>query len=207
MSNSIAMSVVLPLHNQQSVVVERVEHVLDELSELCHQIQLIAIDDHSTDATGEILHDLSLKFPQLEVLHTGCRMGAKNAAQAAVSKAKGDFVFVQESYGELDFDALRQLWDLRGDDELVMAQVRTYRNEIDEELLNNLTSFAKEFERQFYNGSKDKPAKQESALAQATTTRTIEGQLQMLRRDSIATSTPPSPSHLEMQRRVKSSIV
>ncbi len=149
MNESLALSVVMPVHNQQSSIATRIEHLLDELSELTSKIQVVTIDDFSTDATAEVLDDMKRRFPQLDVLRTFEVLGPKAATQLALPQVQGDFVFVQESYEPLDMDGLRQLWELRGDEELVMAQVRTYRNEIDEELLDNWQNLLKPLRRSF----------------------------------------------------------
>lgn len=204
MNEPMTLSVVLPIRNQQASVSTHIEQLMDELAELSSQIEVVAVDDASTDATLEILEDSRRRFPQLSVVRISKPLGAKAAAQQGLAKVTGDFIVMQESYGTIDFDGLRQLWELRSDKELVMAKVRTFHNEMDEELLEQLTRFASELDK-FASGSSKPKAKEES---ETLSKRTAAGNLQMLRRDSMsAASAKPNLSNFDIQRRETSRVV
>jgi glycosyltransferase involved in cell wall biosynthesis len=206
MNEPMTLSVVLPVRNQQNSVAAHIEQLLEELSELSTQIQVVAVDDASTDATLEILEDATRRFPQLHLVRIPKSLGAKAAAQQGLNKVTGDFIVMHESYGAIDFDGLRQLWELRSDKELVMAKVRTFHNEMDAELLDQLTRFASELTKHSGTASADHASGKEES--ESFSKRTATGHLQMLRRDSMSmASAKPNLSNFDIQRRETSRII
>ena len=60
------VSVVLPACNEESVIGPA---MLSLLNQDYSPLETIAINDRSTDSTGEILDGLAMRFPQLTVIH------------------------------------------------------------------------------------------------------------------------------------------
>ncbi|MCU0708707.1 MAG: glycosyltransferase [Pirellula sp.] len=116
-----SLSIITPVRDGQSTVQNQIESLLELVSELSRHIQLILVDDHSVDATPEILEDLRRKYPQIEVIRNPLALGPSRAAESALHRARGDFIFVQPSYDQINFEELVQLWRLRSDDQLVVA--------------------------------------------------------------------------------------
>lgn len=133
-----SISVILPVYNRQETLARRLERLLDDLSELTPVVQVLVVDDGSTDATPEILEELRCRYPQIEVLRHARPVGPSAAAQRCLNAAQGDFVFVQESYEPIDIEDVKHLWQLRSDRSLVMARARTRSRRIDESLLQKL---------------------------------------------------------------------
>jgi glycosyltransferase involved in cell wall biosynthesis len=117
-----SLSIIIPVRDRQSTIQTRIESLLDLVSELSRFTQLILVDDHSTDATPEVLDDLRRKYPQIEVLRCSQPLGPSRAAESALHRARGDFIFVHPSYDPVNFDELVQLWRLRTDDQMVIAR-------------------------------------------------------------------------------------
>jgi glycosyltransferase involved in cell wall biosynthesis len=112
------------------------------VSELCRNIQLILVDDCSSDATPEVLDDLRRKYPQVEVMRNRQTLGASQAAEQALHRAKGDFIFLHPSYEPVDFDELVQLWRLRRDEQLVVARASTQVRRVDTGFVNRLKDWS-----------------------------------------------------------------
>ncbi|MBN1556346.1 MAG: glycosyltransferase family 2 protein [Phycisphaerae bacterium] len=77
------VSVILPAYNAEAFIAEAVESVR---AQTYTDYELIAVDDGSTDRTGEILDELAKEFPAMRVVrqaNTGLA-GARNAAVAAM---------------------------------------------------------------------------------------------------------------------------
>ena len=182
----------MPVDNVEREIGERVERLMDFLSDLAERFEVVAVDDGSTDATAEVLEELRRRIPQLRVKRLASTLGPAAAAAEGLPLAGGDFIFLHESYGEIDAQAVRQLWGMRSDRELVLARVECYRSEVDVEAVGWLSRLAAGL----------RPQTEKTA---APPSRKPTGQLQMLRRDAVERAVA-NPSHLSRQRNVRSEV-
>ncbi len=120
-----SLSIIAPVRNHAASLASRVEQLLDWVADLCHDVQLLLINDSSVDGTEEVLEELKRAYPQVEVLHNECRQGPSKAAEQAIRRARGELIFVHSSYDPVDLEELQQLWRLRQDRHLVFARVST----------------------------------------------------------------------------------
>lgn len=131
-----SLSIILPVHNAQRQLAKRVAELLDVLPDLTSKFELVIVDDCSTDDTEEVAQDLARTYPQVRVVrHTG-RRGATSAVQTGIQYCLGEIVFVQDVDSPLRQSDLVRLWELRQDEQLVMA--RPQPGPIPESLLRRL---------------------------------------------------------------------
>lgn len=194
------LSVIFPVSNGQQNVRDAIEYLLDMLSDLAQGVQLIVVDDASTDATPEVLDEMQRRFPQLESIRMRRSLGPAKAVAMAMPYANGDFVFLHESYEPVEIESLKHLWALRQDQELVIARAATRSQRIDESLLQRLTTWGQSLEEHWKQETKslsDKP---------------LEPGLQMMRRNAVEFLARVDPkrsdlevSHLSQRRLVRNS--
>lgn len=87
-----ALSVVVPMHNEEAVLplfVERLRPVLDGLDE---SYEVVAVDDGSTDATAAVLAGVRRTWPQLRVVRLRRNSGHQAALLAGLFRARGEHV-------------------------------------------------------------------------------------------------------------------
>jgi glycosyltransferase involved in cell wall biosynthesis len=99
------LSVVMPVYNEQGTVSEAVARVLAVPLE----IELICVDDGSTDGSGEILTELQASHPQIQVLLQPKNMGKGAALRRGIQNATGNFIIIQDAdleYDPTDYPAL-----------------------------------------------------------------------------------------------------
>jgi glycosyltransferase involved in cell wall biosynthesis len=92
------LSVVVPVYNERPTlkrVIERVMAVPIEMEVLC-------VDDGSTDGSREILAELGEKHQQLRVFLQLHNMGKGAALRRGIKEATGDFVLIQDA--DLEYD-------------------------------------------------------------------------------------------------------
>jgi glycosyltransferase involved in cell wall biosynthesis len=101
------ISVVMPVYNERATVEEIVTRVLA----VPLRIQLIVIDDQSTDGTRELLHDLHRRLG-FELLLQDRNQGKGAALRRGFERVAGDIVLVQDAdleYSPEDFPLLIEL--------------------------------------------------------------------------------------------------
>ena len=141
-----SLSIIFPVRDRQFEVQQRVERLLEMLCELCQEVQLIVVDDQSEDATPEILDELRRKYPQVNVVRNVTAAGPAQSAESVLCLAHGDFIFLHQSYEPIDFEEILQLWQLRKDEQLVIARAATRVRRIDQQLLQRLHEWGRKLE-------------------------------------------------------------
>jgi len=92
------ISVVMPIYNERVTLREVIHRVLAAPLDL----ELVCIDDGSTDGSREILSQLQLEHPQIRALLQPQNMGKGAALRLGIQKATGDFIIVQDADMEYD---------------------------------------------------------------------------------------------------------
>jgi glycosyltransferase involved in cell wall biosynthesis len=99
------LSVVMPVYNEQATLREAVVRVLAAPFE----IELICVEDGSSDGSREILGELEKQHPQMRVLLQPQNRGKGAALRLGIQQATGDFVVIQDAdleYDPADYPAL-----------------------------------------------------------------------------------------------------
>lgn len=95
---SLSLSVVMPAFNERYLVAEAVRRMLAVESPHISRLDLIVVDDGSTDGTREILRDLAAKNPDRMTLVLHEKNGGKGAAvTTGIERAKGDVTVIQDA--------------------------------------------------------------------------------------------------------------
>ncbi len=97
------VSVILPTHNRAPVLARSIRSVL---AQSASDLELIVVDDASTDATAEVL--ASFDDPRLRRLRHDTRQGAAAARNTGLSAARAEWVAFQDSDDEWLLDKLER---------------------------------------------------------------------------------------------------
>jgi len=92
------LSVVMPVYNERATLREVVGRVLA----VPIDIELLCIDDGSSDGSREILAELQQKHAQIRALLQPRNMGKGAALRRGIQEATGDFVIIQDA--DLEYD-------------------------------------------------------------------------------------------------------
>jgi glycosyltransferase involved in cell wall biosynthesis len=102
------LSVVIPAYNEAPTLATCVERVL-AIEELELSLEILIVDDASTDRTREIAAALARQHPQIRVLVHAQNQGKGAALHTGFRHATGDFVAVQDADVEYDPQDLKRL--------------------------------------------------------------------------------------------------
>jgi glycosyltransferase involved in cell wall biosynthesis len=92
------VSVVMPIYNEKGTLEDVIRRVLAASIDL----ELICVDDYSTDGSREILSQLQIEYPQIRTFLQPQNMGKGAALRHGIQQAIGDFVIVQDA--DLEYD-------------------------------------------------------------------------------------------------------
>lgn len=99
------VSILIPVYNQKNMI----SIVVDAIANSTYKnIEIIAVNDGSTDGTKEILDDMAKKYPTLRVFHKK-NEGKRKANFLGFSKSKGKFVIFIDSDSIVDHLAIEEL--------------------------------------------------------------------------------------------------
>ena len=94
----VKLSVVMPVYNERATLREVVQRVLAVPLE----IELLCVDDGSSDGSREILAELEQQFPQIRTFLQPKNMGKGAALRCGIQEATGDYVIIQDA--DLEYD-------------------------------------------------------------------------------------------------------
>ena len=102
------LSVIIPAYNE----IETIRQVLDQVTSLELDLEIVVVDDGSTDGTRELLNEL--KGPGLKVVFHERNKGKGGAIRTALPYCKGEVVIIQDAdleYDPNDYYALLKLFE------------------------------------------------------------------------------------------------
>ena len=129
-----SLSVVLPVRNAESTLQKQLLELLEVLDDLRATFEVLVVDDASSDQTEEVAFELARRYPQVRLLRSSEPQGTAAAIQAGLARATGEVVFVQETPGRISSADLARLWDMRDDEDLVMARAESTPQETPQSL-------------------------------------------------------------------------
>ena len=135
------VSIIIPVYNVEAYLSQCVDSVLEQT----HQnLQIILVDDGSTDGSGGICDWYAAKDSRVTVIHKE-NGGLSSARNAGLPEVSGDYVFYLDSDDYLDHDAVAGLLEAQnssGAEAVVGSYLYTYEDREDVALcsfLQNVT--------------------------------------------------------------------
>jgi glycosyltransferase involved in cell wall biosynthesis len=99
-----SISLVVPVYNEEEIIEESIMIFLQSLSQICHDYEIIVVNDGSDDKTPDILNKLSLKFSQVKVFHNNENEGSGASLWRGFQEAKKELVI--SNFADRPFDVL-----------------------------------------------------------------------------------------------------
>ncbi|UOQ48291.1 glycosyltransferase [Gracilibacillus caseinilyticus] len=102
------VSVLIPAHNEEVVIEETLE-AMSNLRYPIDKLQVLVINDNSSDRTGEICEGYHKRFPYIQVIHTKPPLGGKGKSAAlnnGLEYATGEIICVYDADNTPEPDAI-----------------------------------------------------------------------------------------------------
>lgn len=105
MEKSIKLSVIVPIYNSEKYLKKCINSIINQTY---NKIEIILIDDGSTDQSGKICDDYGDKYSEIQVCHKE-NGGLVSARKQGIEMAQGDYVTFVDSDDWLDTDCYKKL--------------------------------------------------------------------------------------------------
>ncbi len=122
------LSVVVPVYNEAGAVEALIEDLGTALLPLVDELEVIVVDDASTDETPAILKQLGADRPWLRLERAENNAGHGPSVVRGLELARAEWVFQIDSDGQFVVAEFELLWTHRTDCDLVLG-VRTRRSD------------------------------------------------------------------------------
>ena len=99
-------SIIMPVYNSETTIREAIESVMEQSLGYKEMIQLIIVDQRSTDSTLQICREYSEKYPENTVLTTVNSGELSGARNKGISYAEGDYIGFLDPEDKWEADAL-----------------------------------------------------------------------------------------------------
>ena len=96
MDHSPTYSIVIPLHDEQESLRELHRRLVDVFPQLDGEVEVILVDDGSTDFSYPLMLELHGRDPRFKVVHLARNFGHQLAITAGIDLARGDAVVVMD---------------------------------------------------------------------------------------------------------------
>lgn len=145
MMDEMKLSVIMPAYNCEQYVKQSVESILHQSLQ---ELEVIVIDDCSTDATYEIVKELAKTDKRIIILRNEQQIGVANTRNRGMDLAAGKYIYFFDADDILESEVLYKAYVLLEDEQLDFAYLcykeiddtgtitrhSAYRNMLDDEL-------------------------------------------------------------------------
>ena len=100
------ISVVIPVYNAERYVTRCLDSVQNQSLE---ELEVLCVDDRSTDGTLDILHSRAAKDPRLKIITLPVNSGPAGARNKGIDCASGEYVYFMDSDDWIDSDYLSSM--------------------------------------------------------------------------------------------------
>jgi len=119
------LSLIIPCYNEDQVVEYTVQRLLAAFAEAGHSLQIIAVDNGSTDQTADVLRRLSADEPRIRTTSVPVNEGYGLGVLTGIGLCRGRWAGIIPADGQVDAEDVVRLFDAAdASDGRVLAKVR-----------------------------------------------------------------------------------
>jgi glycosyltransferase involved in cell wall biosynthesis len=116
-STKVSISIVIPCYNEAKGVIDSLEEVYKALREH-DDVEIIAVNDGSTDETPAILNECATKRSEIHVMHNDPNLGYGASLKRGIRKAKGEIIVITDADGTYPASAIPKLLEELNDSDM-----------------------------------------------------------------------------------------
>lgn len=108
MTAPVEISVLVPVYNVEPYLAQCLESIC---SQTLRELEVICVDDASTDGSPDILKEFAEKDPRVKVVRVFSNRGQSHARNLAMSHAAGAYLMLVDADDWLEPDILQEMWE------------------------------------------------------------------------------------------------
>ena len=116
------LSVVVPCFNEEGNIARVVTQAAEVGRRLASELEIIVVDDGSTDDTEGVLRMLREIVPELTIVSHPQNRGYGVAVRSGLDRATMDYIFLTDGDGQFDLEELPAAIQLLSDHDVVAGQ-------------------------------------------------------------------------------------
>jgi len=120
-ARAVALSLVVPVYNEEGNIGRVVELASGYLEGRGISYEINVVDDGSVDATAEVLAGLCPSHPYLRIVRHPRNLGYGAAVRSGIAASLGKHILVSDGDGQFRIEDLPAVWDRRHDADLVLG--------------------------------------------------------------------------------------
>jgi glycosyltransferase involved in cell wall biosynthesis len=113
---------VMPVWNEHPTVARLVDELRTDVADRLDQVEIVVVDDASTDGSGELLAELAGSDGRLRLVRLDVNRGHGPAVLEGLRRARGAWIFQLDSDGQFVIDDFWKLWAQREHADLVLGR-------------------------------------------------------------------------------------
>jgi glycosyltransferase involved in cell wall biosynthesis len=116
------LSVFFPAHDEAENLARTVTSAVTALDRLgLRDLEIVLVDDGSTDGTGDIAESLAAKDPRIRVVHHPVNRGYGAALKSGFAAARREWIFYTDSDGQFDLADIDRLLPYAGEFDAIIG--------------------------------------------------------------------------------------
>lgn len=154
------LTVIVPCLNEQGAIETTVDEILALVPELPVRVQVLLIDDGSTDDTWTVMERLAAEHPEILLHRNPQNLGLGRSVMNAWERLPADsWATVIPGDGEIFFDSIRNFLDVRDRYDVILGYVqnpvvRSFERRVASTAFLRVVSALYGFRHQYLNGMK-----------------------------------------------------
>lgn len=119
------VSFVMPCYNEEAIIGYTIPRLMAAFETRDHHLQLVAVDNGSTDGTGAVLAELAARFPSLSVHRVEHNQGYGHGILSGIPQCTAEWIGFIPADGQVDAEDVVRLYEaVASSDDLVLGKVR-----------------------------------------------------------------------------------
>jgi glycosyltransferase involved in cell wall biosynthesis len=106
-----ALSLVMPCYNEEAIVGQTVRRILIAFERAAIPVEVVAVDNGSTDRTGEILEGLSRRYPSVKPVRVQTNIGYGFGVLTGLAACQAPWVGAVAADGQVDAEDVVRLYE------------------------------------------------------------------------------------------------
>lgn len=135
------ISVIVPVYNVEKYIKNCIESILNQTF---HDLEIILVDDGSTDMSGNICDDYKIRDSRISVIHKK-NGGLSDARNEGIKRASGEFITFVDSDDYISHNAIEYLYGILIDNQADVSIGKLYKTSKFNEDVSNSSPIVKIF--------------------------------------------------------------